>query len=264
MKIDKNCLPKWHKEISTNDKLILTNDIDSLFSCVLLNHKFGCEITQFNDFDDLYQLDGTDSSNMIGVDLDIMKGRTFSNHKVYYPNEESINLNYDVDKYYKKYSFSTALMIHWLYYNQSKITLKMMGLLMTIDSGFLGYYSDTKLFKDVKLDWFNKMDIDFYITDLFKKIEKGDFYKIKTKFNLGGTIWIDENGFLQTNIKLEELSKWMGKEISLPKGRFKKVESFERYNKPLYVFKNEDKSDIYSHAMTRKEFVSYSISKKVD
>lgn len=262
MTIEKTDLPKWYKEINDTNKLILTDDIDSLFSCVLLNNKFDCKITQFNDFNDLYQLEDTTDDNMIGVDLDIKNGKTFSNHYTYYPNDESINLNYNVNKYYKKYSFSTALLIHWLYYNQSKVSLRMMALLMTIDSGFLNYYSDVDLFKDVKLDWFNKMNINYYIDGLFNKVDKRDFYKIKDIMNLSGKIWIDEDGYLQTDIELEKLSKWIGKEITLPKGKFKKVESFERYNKPLYVFSSVDESSIYSHAMTKKEFVSYSISKK--
>ncbi len=143
-------LPDWYLKINPEkDKLMLTNDIDSLMGCSILRQLFDMEIKSFYDFKSIYFADGIERKGFIGIDLDTCKGRTFGNHLTYYPNANAINLNNVFNlKYYQKYPFSTTMLICWLYnIDIEKWTDEQLQVLLSIDTSFKGYYIDNSHFK---------------------------------------------------------------------------------------------------------------------
>src|SRR5690625_5269481 len=79
----KNQFPKWTTKINNKHKLILTDDLDSLFTVAVLNKLFGTEVGMFYDFKAIYSTQKKfDKENVIGVDLAIEDNevKTFCNH----------------------------------------------------------------------------------------------------------------------------------------------------------------------------------------
>lgn len=166
--------PEWYKDMS-NKALILTNDLDSYFSCLVLRQLFGCEIKYFYDFDSLYHNgDKSEIEDVVGVDLAIeyKNTKTLCNHvtrisKSDTVNPNSININNAMGihrgqfvgynykgkaqytgNYTTKYAGSTIMMILSLFGAFDKLKLKgkleltetQKRILMSVDSWFWGYY----------------------------------------------------------------------------------------------------------------------------
>ena len=191
-------VPKWYKE--ETQELILTDDIDSLLGCSIINTKRNATISAFYDFSTMYYtdmykwtVDNNLHNELIGVDCGLTHGKTYDNHvqriashdKV---NEESINFNViddiNCDNYFYKYCGSTALMLWSLYDLELPKTEDGKMILLAIDSSFLGFYSDYEN---------NRCANKHYIVDvmgfneLYEVLERHtrqDFYSIIDKYNL--------------------------------------------------------------------------------
>lgn len=258
----KNKLPKWYKNINLNDKIVITNDIDALLSHHFLHKKFKCEIGGFYDFNNLYFTDCKDK-NFIGVDLDCLKGRTFGNHFTYfYKNEDAINLNncYKL-KYHQKYPLNTVLLILSLYdFDIETMTDEQLAILLSIDSAYRGYYTDNEYFKNIYLKWLDMLDIGFLKNRILKHMTPRDFADIAKRFNLNGTIKVNKNGRLSTNIKLDELSQVFDDDIQLPQDKFNLHSQYQ------YLIINPNKQaippreKIISMAWTRKNQLRMSVA----
>lgn len=158
---------QWAYEINENDRLQVSDDIDSIFSAVLLNKLFGCKITSYYDFTQIYfnNLDDLKSENMIGVDISYVYNRhkdgirTFDNHvskKVAMDtiNPRAVNVNvYEnlngySNSYYDKFCGSTLIQIISLYdcwdllirEEEQGLTDKQLAILLAIDSTHLGKF----------------------------------------------------------------------------------------------------------------------------
>lgn len=215
----KKQIPQWAFNINNNDKLILTDDLDSLFGCVLLNHLFGCEVGYFYDFKTLHAT-GKHGSNFIGVDLATEKGRTFDNHVVRLNewdkvNLDSVNLNvmHNISRtnYFDKFGGSTTLTIASLYdvFDWSTMTDTQLMILACIDSYYLGEYS-----KFGKVDEFgysqsqhafikyqNQLELDEF-NRLFWNIKQDEFDSFKK--HVDGKLSI-KNGKINSTIDIEFL-----------------------------------------------------------
>ncbi len=112
--------PKW-----VNDKehgkynLCMSDDMDSLLSCLFLNSMFGYEVKYFYNFNSIYSAQH-EKKPTICVDIAIEKGMTWDNHVVKISdndivNPESANINaingINRDSYFTKYAGSTLLQI---------------------------------------------------------------------------------------------------------------------------------------------------------
>ena len=223
----KNKLPEWYKDLE-GSKLLLTDDIDSLLSCCILHKLFGCEVKGYYDFNSIYFSSDTEINNFVGVDLDTMGGRTFGNHMVWYKNEYSINLNNHINtRYYKKYPFSTVMLICSLYdIDIEKWTDEQLKVLLAIDSAHTGYYADSQHFVDVYTDWLDRLDFRFLEDRVLKNMSKYDFKQIQNKYNLSGTIEMIK-GKLYTNINLGRLSLLFDDIIELPTDFFMKCKDYD-------------------------------------
>jgi hypothetical protein len=249
--------------------LILSNDIDSLYSCILLQQVKGFEINYFYDFRNLYQSKPT-QNEYIGVDIDLMQGYCISNHvtrlseKDTY-NPKALNLNNKItrEKYSTKYSMSTVLYLHKLLQFPLPTTEQGKMILLAIDAGYKGFYNPDfqEVHKHYLVDVLGFEELYY----LCQKYSIDDFISIIIKYNLNGKIWFNNCG-LQTNIKLRELQEVLGLPFLLPKNKFTKIKEFEYISRPITNEKTKEEldSNIFSLALTRKNYVNYSKLKQED
>ena len=122
----------WIINANTNDYcLILSDDVDSLVSCAILQKIFGFKINYFYDFSGLFcnKLPFL-CSEPIGVDLALVRGKAICNHVTRISsqdsyNQEAVNLNLidgvTAGNYVKKYAGSTALFLYSMFRKELKI-----------------------------------------------------------------------------------------------------------------------------------------------
>jgi len=243
--------------------LILSNDIDSLYSCILIKQVKGYDINYFYDFRNLYQSKQS-QNEYIGVDIDLMEGYCISNHVTRLSEQDkynlkALNLNNAItnDNYKQKYSMSTALYLHSLLKIPLPKTEEGKIILLSIDGGYKGFYNpdfhDTFKYYLVDVLEFEEL---YY---LCQKYTLEDFINLIIKYNLNGKIWFN-NGGLQTNIKLRELQEVLKLPFFMPKIKFTKIKEFECITRPITNEKTKEEldSNIFSLALTRKNYVNYS------
>lgn len=265
----KKIFPQWVNE-DINYTLCLSNDIDSLLSCIYLKYIKDYRISHFYNFEGIYKK--FSNKSVIGVDIALHRGKCWDNHvtmfnaKDYY-NKESANLNniagISRENYFSKYCGSTLLEII-SYYNIdiSNYSEEAKMILLAIDSTYLGYYS--KYDNDLRANKHYLCDVlelkELY--DVLKSHVKQDFNNIIAKYNLKDNIIINENGILETEIDLARLSKVFLFEINLPQGEFTKTKELKNltYNMPVndFISTKSENSDIFSLAITGKNYISYS------
>lgn len=157
----KNKFQKWTQEITKDYFLVLTDDLDSLFTTAILNLLFGCRIGYFYDFHRLYKIDESiDKTKIIGCDLAVESSiKTFCNHVTRIHRDDEVNplsanlnnfigIHAKSKQYFNKYAGSTAIMVLSLYDawdklllpGHSELTEMQKKILLCIDSYFLGYY----------------------------------------------------------------------------------------------------------------------------
>lgn len=266
--------PKWVQETNKKYDLVLGDDIDSLASCCLLKEITGndWEINHFYDFKSFYTAADKISRQMIGVDMSFVKDgiRCFDNHVnrivsgVPFSNSAMFNVNlmYEKDSYFiardnykRKYSLSTLLEI-WSYYDfpLPKTTLGK-EVLLAIDTSFKGHYVD--YFHDIHTMWLGEALQFPELIDILKQHDKEYFYGLIKQFGLNEKIAITDDGTLKTNIDLDNVSKLLGIDISLPIQKFKLIKQFERCGHKIGEKRLPDRKDIVSLAYTSSNYVSY-------
>jgi len=265
----KEKFPKWcfeDKPLATT----LTNDIDSLLGCTIEQLVKGNEIHYFYDFDNVYRVSNSRKLPTLGIDLAFTNGKCWDNHVTRLHKNSKINpqsaninsiLNISGDNYYDKYAGSTTLLM-WSFYGlplpQSKLG-KM--ILLGIDSEFLGHYDNR--YKKVHNKYLSMLGFDELI-DILNDTTKKDYFDLLRKYKLneknGGKIFIDEKGFLQTNLPLSQLSEVLELQLELPRQSFTLLNSFE--SKHGAVKGNESgelKRNVISFALTNKKFYKYTV-----
>lgn len=242
--------------------MCLSNDLDSLFSCVLLKNILGYTINSFYDFEYIYE--NSTGKNHIGVDIDLIQGKCWGNHVTLQNNKQCANINTILNigrgNYTQKYCGSTALeIISYYNYDISNLSDLAKKILLCIDSTYLGYY-----FKGGQVCKNYLVDI-LELPELYNILEntpKQEFEEIINKYNLKSSIYIDYNR-LRTDIRLKELSEIFGFKITLPKKEFiKNPNRLSVRNKKLIRSKKYelDKIDtnIFSAVLTYKDSLRYS------
>lgn len=256
-------LPNWHNQINPlRDKLLLTDDIDSLLSCAFLQDIFNLEIKGFYNFNSIYFAENTKREGFMGVDLDSTAGRTLGNHITYYKNDDAINLNnYFSIKYYQKYPLNTALLTCWLYgVDLTAMTDEQLQVLLAIDSAFKGYYATKSHFKKVYTDWLDRLDIGFLDNRILGKMSQRDFTLIQNKYGLSNKIWVEDSQ-LQTNIELDRLNNLFSDiiQIELPNDTFVKGMDFKYLTIDPTKEKPPLQKQVFSSAWTYKNELKLSL-----
>lgn len=264
--------PNWINDNKYYD-LIMSNDLDSLFSCQLLEIAKGWKPNYFNsNFSSMGLTEDANGDEVIGVDLSLCYGKTFDNHVVMMNqnddyNPESANFNI-VDKisrenYFSKYCGSTLLMIWSLYDIPLPKNEEAKMILLCIDSTFKGFYSPYPLPREAN----KKYLVDYMdfpeLYEILQNYKQSDFTDLIRKYNLAGKISL-KKGFLHTDIDLDSLRKVFDLPFLLPKNKFHKKEEYENNAMSLpknnYRWNKDDISEeMYSVALTRRDYLNYSI-----
>ncbi len=247
-------LPNWINTVGQYC-LCLSNDIDSLMSCYYLTLHKKWDIKYFYDFYGLYKNHGIEviPNTCIAIDADLYSGKCFGNHLTNNINKDAININslcnIGRQNYYDKFAGSTLITIlSILDIPIDNFTIEQQEVLLCIDTMFKSYY-------------FNKKQATYYIDtilgykELINILEKHDvdyFYKIIDKYNLYASIDMVD-GYLRTDIKLNELNKLFGFNLELPSKEFLLCKKFiKKTGIPA-----ED--NIFSLAWTYKNSAIYSV-----
>lgn len=208
-------LPSWIREIGNErNGIILTDDIDSIISYVLLKKKYPTlTIKGFFPFDKLLMESRETYKESIFLDCDsiVNSMKCIGNHRA--PDyRDNINFNKFVNDmtYNKKFPFSTAMTILALFYSKVEIdnmSDEFIKLLITIDVGEKGYFNQGGRYKNIHIKWLEEMDL-YRVIDVLENSKYQDFLDIRMKYNLIGKLrFIDDIiGYFDTDIDLKQLA----------------------------------------------------------
>ncbi|HCL4448319.1 TPA: hypothetical protein N2D16_003999 [Clostridium botulinum] len=242
-----------------NYNLCLSDDIDSFFSCLVLNKLKGYEIKWFYNFNSIYfSTDYKEDTKCIAVDADLTNNRRCWGNHVTLENPNSANLNtimgINRNNYTSKFAGSTLLTI-LSYYNVdlSDLSEKQLELLISIDVAFKQYYFNKNLFKK----YYNDILEYPMFVDIIEKHDKDYFYNIIKEYKLNEHIYINEDGQLNTNIELGKLQElFPNLSFSLPQNTYKKKRDFKIIQS---TYQKHEQEQIFSCARTYKDALRYSI-----
>lgn len=261
----KDKFPRW----INNDKkyyMCLTDDLDSLFSCKLLEQIKGYEITHFYSFNTLYRADTykRNEYKLIGVDMDMAEYSCWGNHVTGINNPNSANLNViqniGSNNYYSKYCGSVVLQIISYYnYDISNLSDEAKMILLCIDSTFLMYGFNPNNCKKWLVDILELSEL----YELCKKHTKQEFEQLQRTYNLKKKIFVEDDE-LQTGIDLKGLNELFNLSFILPKNNFIENLNFKDIGISTYNYNNfikklhNDGNKVFTQAQTNKTFIKLS------
>lgn len=241
--------------------LILSDDVDSLVSCAILQKLFDYPIHYFYDFNGMYCNELLFlCPEPVGVDLALVQGKAICNHVTKLSdrdsyNDQLINLNVitnvSVQNYTKKYAGSTALFLYSLFRQELKLkeTDLFWSILLSTDSYFLGYKPE---FRERQ---------QYYLVDALElpevyELQKDrsflDFEKVQNRLKMKEKIRL-ENG--QLNIHedcFRELLAHLGLHVPKIENDFDQLEQYEKIVVPYGHVLAIDKSNFSTFSCTYK------------
>lgn len=223
----------WTNEVTQDNKLILTNDLDSLFTTAVLKYLFGCEVGLFYDFKHLYSTQSKfDKDKVIGCDVALEDPlmKTFCNHVTRMTKDDKVNpmsanLNnfakgvygggsIQSTTYFRKYGGSTALTVLSLYDafdklllpGHTELTETQKKIIITIDSYFLGaylpkHYEGSSYF----YRWQRALEIEMF-QDIFDNNTQKELEQFQYDHKLKKTITMSNNE-LETGLDVDFLKE---------------------------------------------------------
>ena len=260
-------LPDWYMCEEEHD-LILSDDIDSLASCAVLNMVKGWTIRYFYDFNTIYKEDTKRSNNSkCWVDIATYKGRAFDNHVSLLSdwdtwNDDMINLNLMCqvtnENYTDKYAGSTLLTIWSVYDLPLPETEEGKMLLLCIDSAYKGFYSDK--FHDVQKHYLvDVMGLDG-LYSVIERHTKEDFEDLALQYCLHKKITV-YNREIRTDLPLDRIGQALGIDLNiLPKTAYFPCRRLEQIMSDVRgkEYNDELDSNIKTLAVVYKNKVKYS------
>lgn len=264
----KSKFPAWaYDNVHGKYDLCLSNDLDSLLSCLYLKQNKEYNINYFYDFTALYKANDT-GKPLIGVDMALERGKVWDNHitklsrsdKV---NPDSANVNavtgISRDNYYTKFCGSTLLQIISYYSIPLPISREGKIILLAIDSTFLGYYHND--FRAINRNWLEQLELYELLHMLDSGIHKSEFYRVKQQYNLDAPIKVNENGKLETEIDLAAMQGFFDFPLSLSAEKFNQTHTFNQTSKfemdRNKEFSKHNINGLYSIALTHKNKFKY-------
>ena len=258
----KEKMPDWCvNDLKLERDLILTNDIDSLMSAILLQvlTNYLWRFNYFYDFMSIYRHKKTGNIT-IGVDAAFTKNvRTFDNHYIIH-NKVSANMNrikgIGRNEYCKKYPFSTLMLIMAYYDIEMPRTQIGKEILLSIDSAFKGFYTPYKRFKQIYLNWLEEMNYTSLI-DILNQRNLNYFYSIQEQYGLNEKITIDEQGYLHSKIDFQAIQPHFDFKIGLPAKQFHHIKTFQTAAHKIGEKPIPPKDKLISLAYTYRNWVCY-------
>lgn len=248
----KELYPQWTKELdSMKHNLIMTNDMDSLLSCMFLKHYFGLEINSFYSFYSMSKINSADQRESIGVDCALKEGKCFDNHMVRsdassYINVQSANINnvsgVHRERYTDKFAMSTLIQLYALYNIPLPESKQGKMILLCCDVGFKGYYDER--FRDTFLSYLEKFEM-MELVEILEMYTKDQMYWFMLRADLDLSIRLQQSGKNQgklcfessgnnpdlqarwaDEINLEWYEQHLGFPVELPEASFETVEKY--------------------------------------
>ncbi|MBV1819041.1 hypothetical protein G7A79_19170 [Coprococcus sp. MSK.21.13] len=267
----KELFPEWTKkeEMENIQSLCLSDDIDSLFSCIILKKLFKqLSIDAFYSFNQIYKTD-TKIKSIVGIDMDLTGGRCWGNHVTLLSAEDKKNkkcanlntvLDINRDNYFNKFAGSTLIQVLSRYnIGLNNMSKEQLEVLVSVDTAFKQYYFNKDLFKK----YYNDILQYPMFEKILKEHDKNYFYNIIKEYGLHEKIYIDDNGKLNTNIRLDKLGElFPNLSFVLPKKEFYFVKEYKDIGQATYrrTKKGLSNKKIFSLAVTNKNFVKYSVA----
>lgn len=267
----KEKFPSWVNDTVTNYTLCLSNDLDSLLSCVFLKQIKGYDISHFYTFSAIGQVRGYKHvpKSLIGVDIALETGKTWDNHVSMFNrndciNELSANINainrISRQNYTSKFCGSTVLQILSYYdYDISKLSEEALMILMCIDSSYLPFYTS---FKPTGTHYMKDIFEFPQLVELTERHTEFEFEQLNRRYSLKAPITV-KKGYLHTDIDLARLSEVFLMPMELPTDKFDGLAEFEEDGVPLTKGNyNIAKPDgLFSVAVTGRDYYKYSAVK---
>lgn len=248
--------PTWYRDIDKNKNyLVLSNDFDSYYSCVILHQLFGVQIGGYFSLNDGLYLNPERSKGKepIYVDLSITNGKCFDNHMTFIKNPECINPNILKPDYYHKYNGSTLSFLCALYGRDlSTYSEKQLNTMIAIDGWFAGYYKYNGRFRNVTMNWMKLFEVDKYLLPILEQHDTQYFYDCINHYHINEKIIMQEN-HLYCNVKTH-----------IPTCEFELAYKVKRDNFSRYTVENIYSNNADSIITTAETFRNqYSICRKV-
>ena len=200
-----NSLPEWWTEINAEDYyLVLTDDVDSLFSCKRLNTLFGVEIGGFYDFNSGLWLNEEKIDHgwktPIFVDLSVGQNQLcFDNHRTFLNNPYRVNPNnFHNGRFNEKYNFGTLALVCALYGGIEQMSEELRTMILAVDGGFIGYYNKGGKYSHINLYWLEQLGLTKYLLPILEKHDMKYFQDFSVEHGLYDKITISEDGYLDS------------------------------------------------------------------
>ncbi len=270
-KIKKQC--PWFFDLESKFNIILTDDLDSLFSYILIkNYRPNWDVSYFYDFKEgLYKKIGINEDfSLVGIDLSHPSMKCISNHvtrirpgDAVNPNEINLN-NIDgvsVNNYHSKYSGSTFLLCCGLLGHKLK-TREQAVISLLFDSAFLPFYANPD-YQDAAVQ-------KHYLCDVLELPEVYEFQKTMTKarfiecqevLETKTKLWvIDKEIEPYEKVNINLICKYLGLDYNPAwlQGDFGLVKRSESYSGHTSSCVYEKKK-IFSFAVINKRSIKYSM-----
>lgn len=197
-----NHFSEWWRNFALHSEeyyLILSDDMDSFYSCKYLSKRFGAEIGGFYKFGKgLYLTDAAlmNEKQLVYVDCACAKDGVmcFDNHRTLLSNHMAINPNLILDRtddsnYYKKYCGSTLMMIYALYHGE--LTELEKEMILAIDGFYIGWYKNDGFYRKVNQFWLDELEIADIFTPVLENKSMNYFTSIVSKYQLMEKIYVD-------------------------------------------------------------------------
>lgn len=213
-------LPQWFLDISPNDfYLVLTNDMDSYFSCRILTKYTGVAIGGFYSFDRGLYVDEnyTKGKEPIYVDLGVTSGKAFDNHYTFIQNPENVNPNIIKRQYFQKYNGGTLALVASLFDHMEQFTEYQWMTILSVDSFYYGYYNRGGSFRNINLYWFDELGITEYVVPILEKNTESTFEQFISDEKLNESIKMNSSG--------ELICK---KHLELPDRKFRLIQEIDK------------------------------------
>lgn len=296
MKIHFNCI----MENSEDKHLVLTDDIDSIMACLFLHRKYNIPIGAFFDyrtmiynpyvFQPLYN-DGVRRNTSIFVDCAVVNWEySVDQHVTCRDISVSLNVNTGIalenNRYVSKYAGSTyltALVMAGI--NVNELPESELLFILLVDSFYAQYYRE---YNNTWDEWVNLLGCQA-MTDIVRARPKEYFENLQREYKIAGydanrrrlgKIWLDNDGYLESNIDFEGIGNRFGVEIELPNIQFNYAprkfssdvnllrrirntdvyaQKCREYGKTLRVVTPEELAAMYTCAMVGTDVIRYSI-----
>lgn len=253
-------------------KIIFNNDADGHFSTCLaksVNQWLPVGMYDFkNLFVDENYIKQMTKQELVWLDVSVLGNRQAIDmhvtkiHKDDPVNKNSININNYMnihrDNYTKKCAWGVhlAILAYFQAIDLHSLTDRQKALLWLPDSSYESFYFDKdNFYRYVELFGLQSL------TDVLEKHPKEDFRKFQDKLNTRGKIWVDEQGKLQTNIRLDLIQEILPMvDWSLPQGTYRNIKTFEAVEKEIHFTIPRERAcdNMFSFALTKKKKLKYS------